>query len=112
MDIYDLDRVLPLLDSEYYLFKLIANESGVVFLLRTTEHRDATRPGIRYADNYAGNALAAMVKPGVIEFRYHQDYTDDRVQDLAACMLAQSDLSFAVGFKVTYQNRVLIEASE
>lgn len=112
MEIYDLNLVLPLLESDYYLFKLIANESGVVFLLRTSEHRDAGRAGIRYADNYTGNALAAMVKPGVIEFRFHQGYSDARVQKLAARNLSHSELSFAAGFQVTYQDRLLIESSQ
>ena len=111
MQIHDLNLVLPLIESEYYVFKLIANDTGVVFLPHTAEHRDSGKSGIHYADNYAGNALAAMVKPGFIEFRFHQGYSDARVQKIAANILAHPDLSFAAGFQVTYQGRILIEAS-
>ena len=69
MQIHDFELVSALTEQDSFQFKLIANEHGVVFLPRTTEHRDATRPNIKYADEYAGNALAAMVTPGAIEFR-------------------------------------------
>ena len=108
MTIYDFKLVSSLIESEHYLFKLIANEFGVVFLLHTTEHRDAGRANIKYADNYAGNALAAMVKPGVIEFRYHKEFSDDRAKAVARSIIDHPTLSFALNFTVTYQNRTLI----
>lgn len=68
MLIYGLQSVLPLLQEEHYQFKLLANEKGVVLFPIEIEHRDAGQHGIRYADNYEGNALAAMVKPGGVAF--------------------------------------------
>jgi hypothetical protein len=108
MQVFDFEAVCELTKSEYYLFKLIANEHGVVFLPRTTEHRDAGRPNIRYADNYLGNALAAIVKPGAIEFRFHQDFSESRVKSIAEQIVTDPQLGFAAGFRVTYQNRTLI----
>lgn len=111
MNVYGLDSIQSLLDSEGYLFKVLANDSGVVLFPHTSEHRDMKQPGIHYADDSQGNALAAMVKPGRIEFRFHRDFSDDRVRNLAIRMLALPELEFARGFAVTYQGRTLIPRS-
>ncbi len=108
MDVYGLDSVAMLLDQDGYVFKLLANERGVVLFPHTTEHRDATQIGIKYADDSCGDALAAMVKPGRIEFRFHQEFSDERVTALATRMLALPDLAFAQSFTVTYQARTVI----
>lgn len=107
MIVYGFDSIAPMLEQDGYLFKILANDSGVVFFPHTTEHRDATQPGIKYADDSRGNALAAMVKPGRIEFRLHQQFTDERVKQLAERMLTLPELEFARSFVVTYQARTL-----
>ena len=101
MIVYDFDLVSAQTELEYYQFKLVANEHGVVFLPRTTEHCDAGRPNIKYADNYAGNALAAMVTPGLIKLRFHKAFSDDCVHSIAEQILSHPDLEFSGGFKVT-----------
>jgi hypothetical protein len=105
MVVYGFDSVASMLEQECYSFKLIANDVGVVLFPHTTEHRDATQPGIKYAEDSVGNALAAMVKPGVIEFRFHRQFSDDRVQQLAKRILDLPELEFARSFIVTYQAR-------
>jgi hypothetical protein len=45
MNIYGFDSIAGLLDNTGYLFKLIANERGVVLFPHTTEHRDGAQPG-------------------------------------------------------------------
>ena len=112
MIVYGFDSIAPLLENDAYLFKLLANDTGVVLFPHTTEHRDATRPGITYADDSRGNALAAMVKPGRIEFRFHRGFSDDRVKLLAQRMLAVPELQFAIDTTVTYQARTLIHGSD
>ncbi len=109
MIVHDFELVSAQTDLDYFQFKLIANERGVVFLPGTTEHRDAGRPNIRYADNYAGNALAAMVTPGLIEFRFHRAFSDERAKSIALQIIEHPELRFASDFKVTYQDRVLID---
>ena len=109
MVIYDFDLVSAQTELEHFQFKLVANEHGVVFLPRTTEHRDAGRPNIKYADNYAGNALAAMVTPGLVEFRFHKAFSDNRVHSIAQEMISHPDLQFLAAFKFTYQNRTIIK---
>ncbi len=108
MKIYGFDSVKQLLESDGYLFKLVANDQGAVLFPHTSEHRDVQQPGIHYADDSDGNALAAMVKPGQIEFRYHRSFSDERVRGLASEMLDHPDLEFARAFTVTYQGRMLI----
>lgn len=49
-----------------------------------------------------------MIKPGLVEFRYHQQFTDERVRKIAVELLLHPALAFASTFSVTYQNRVLI----
>jgi len=68
MQVYDFELVAPDWESDYFQFKLVANEQGVIIYVCSMEHRDAGRLGIKYADSYAGNSLAAMVNSGVIEF--------------------------------------------
>jgi hypothetical protein len=87
MIVYGFDSIAPLLEQDGYLFKMLANDSGVVLFPHNTEHRDATQPGIKYVDDSGGNAIAAMVKPGLIEFRYHRQFTDERVKRLAERIL-------------------------
>ncbi|WP_145062123.1 hypothetical protein [Adhaeretor mobilis] len=92
--------------------KLLANDIGAILFPRTTEHRDVRQPGIRYADDSKGNALAAMVVPGRIEFRFHGDFSDERVRKLTEALLKHPDFDFASSFEVTYQGRVLITAGD
>ena len=112
MIVYGFDSIAPLLENDGYLFKLLANENGVVLFPHTTEHRDATQPGIKYADDSRGNALAAMVKPNRIEFRFHLGFSDERVKQLAKRILALPEFQFAADSAITYQARTLIHGSD
>lgn len=112
MKIYGLDSIQPMLESDSYLFKLVANELGVIFFPHTVEHCDVKQPGISYSHDSAGNALAAMVLKGLIEFRYHQAFSDERVRNLSTAMQEHPDLFFISSFAVTYQGRVLFPGYE
>lgn len=105
MKVYGIETVAQLLESDEYLFKLTANDLGAVLFPYRTEHRDATQSGITYADNSKGNALAAMVKPGRVEFRHHQRFSDERVRALWIRLLTIPEFGFATSFSVTYQGR-------
>lgn len=107
MTVTGFDSIAAMLEEDGYLFKLIANDCGVVLFPHTTEHRDATQAGIRYADDSGGNALAGIVKPGRIEFRYHRQFSDERVKQLVKRILALPEFAFARSFVVTYQAREL-----
>ena len=107
MNVYGLELVQEMLEQDGYLFKLLANDSGVAMFPYTTEHRDATQPGIRYAEESKGNALAAMVKPGRVEFRQHREFTDERVKLLWQRIVQLPEMAFALESDVTYQGRSL-----
>ena len=108
MIVHDFDSISSLLEHEGYLFKMLANNSGVVLFPHTAEHRDSGRLGIKYEDDSKGNALAAMVKHGRIEFRYHRQFSDECVKQIAQRILALPEFDFAKSFVVTYQSRILI----
>jgi hypothetical protein len=108
MIVYDFDSIASLLKEDGYLFKMLLNESGVTLFPHTIEHRDATKPGIKYADDSGGNALAAIVKPGRIEVRFHRQFSDERVKQLMERILALPELAFARSFLVTYQARIIL----
>jgi hypothetical protein len=110
--IIGIERIFPITADDHYLFKAIANESDAIFFPSTIEHRDAGQSSIRYADNYEGNALAAMIKPGHVEFRYHKQFSDNRVRKIAVELLSHPALAFAATFSVTYQNRLLVVGGE
>ena len=44
------------LGTSGYRLKMVLNDSAVHFFSNTLEHRDATRPGLRYQDDSLGNA--------------------------------------------------------
>ncbi len=92
--------------------KMVLNEAGALFFPTDRQHRDQKGPQISYEDDYAGNALAAMLAPGQIEIRYHRDFPDRRVARLARALLAEPSLAFMRGWHVTYQGRTIRLVSE
>ena len=111
MQVYGLDSVRCELESDGYFFKLLANERAALFFPRSTEHRDAKAHGLDYEDDSKGNAVAATVAPGRVDFRRHRAFSDERIKSIALALLGHPDVQFAHGFQVTYQGRLLI-ASE
>lgn len=108
MVVYGFETIESMLNEDGFLFKLLLNDTGVVLFPHTTEHRDATQTGIRYQDDSQGNALAAMVKPGRIEFRFHRSFSDERVGALVTRMLQLPEMQFARNNSITYQARQIV----
>jgi hypothetical protein len=111
MNVYGADAAEQMAGSDGFLFKLIANESAVAFFPRNTEHRDVKQHGLSYEDDSAGSALAAMVKPGLIEFRFHKSFSDERVRNIAQTIINHPNVKFASGFRVTYQGKPIALSS-
>lgn len=107
MRIFDLDNILELVTQDHFSAKMVFNGSGAILFSVRKEHRDQSAPGIRYRDNYQGDALAAMLSPGRIEVRYHKSFSDDRVASVLSDLLTQPELEPISGFGVTYQGRPL-----
>ena len=108
MKIYGLDSIRTELESPGYVVKLLADDQAVLFFTRTTEHREAGIAGLNYKDDSKGNALAGMMLPNRVEFRFHSRFSDERVRQIALALMNLPDLSFTRGFSVVYQGRVLI----
>ncbi|HUN82535.1 MAG TPA: hypothetical protein VMV81_13610 [Phycisphaerae bacterium] len=87
--------------------KMVFNEAGAVFFSANLQHSDQKAPQISYEDNYAGNAMAAMLAPDRIEIRYHKDFSDARVTQIIRRLVAEPSLSFMREWHVTYQGRTL-----
>jgi len=87
--------------------KMVFNEHGAIFFPVDRQHRDQKTALVSYEDDYAGNALAAMLKPGAIEIRYHRDFGDKRVAQIVGTLLAEPALALLRGWRVTYQGRAL-----
>lgn len=94
-------------DCAHFSAKMVLNGEGAIFFPVSGEHRDHSAPGIRYADNYQGNALAAMLSPQLIEVRYHAAFKDEEVADIIRSLAALPELAFLAGWRATYQGRSL-----
>lgn len=105
MKVFGVDSIAHLVEEEGYQFKLIANAVAVAFFPCTTEHHEATFPGLNYEDESGGNALAAMVNPRRIEFRRHDEFSNERVQLIGQSILAKRELAFLANHVITYQGR-------
>jgi hypothetical protein len=87
--------------------KMVFSDAGALFFASSLQHREQKAPQISYEDDYAGNALAAMLGPGRIEIRYHRDFSDGRVTQIVRTLLAEPRLVFMRGWQVPYQGRPL-----
>ncbi len=107
MNVIGGDFLESTLESDGYLIKLIVNDAAAHFFPYTTEHRDATQPGLCYKDDSLGNALAATIKPGRIDIRFHHAFTDQHVRSIVQRLLQHPDVQRLTEFAVTYQGRSL-----
>ena len=101
------DFLQATLREEGYFLKAILNQSAVHFFVATTEHRDATQPGLRYDDESQGNALAATIKPERIDIRGHDAYSEGQVTAMMRTLLNQPEAQCLKGFTVYYRGQRL-----
>jgi hypothetical protein len=105
MSVSGLELIRGLMGQKNFEAKCVLNENGLVFFPASQQHKSVKASGISYEDDYLGNALAAMVKPGCLEVRYHRDFSDDRVRSLWSLILAEPGLSILHQWKIWYQGR-------
>jgi hypothetical protein len=104
------DFLESLVKQDGFSAKMVLNDAGAVFFSSHGQHREQKGPEISYEDDYAGNALAAMLGPGRIEIRYPRDFTDARVARLVGTLLSEPRLAFMRDWQVAYQGRTLPSA--
>jgi len=87
--------------------KCVFNENGVGFFAASQQHKNMKFPGISYEDDYKGNALAAIIKPGCLEVRYHKDFSDNRVRAIWSLVRAEPSVAFLHNWRIFYQGRAI-----
>jgi hypothetical protein len=88
-------------------FKIVFNERGAIVAPGTLQHDTLRAPGIAYAHDHAGNALAAMVYGGRIEIRGHGAFAPERVRLILGRLAELPQLEPLRGHRVTYRGAVL-----
>jgi hypothetical protein len=83
--------------------KAVLNNSGIIFFPATHQHRDQKAPGISYEDDYAGNALAAIIQNGNVEIRYHSKFSAEQVTEILRSLRELPELSVLRNLTVTYR---------
>lgn len=107
MTVTGAEHLEDLLAGRAYDAKMVFNERGAIVFPTRRQHCDMKADGISYEDNYAGNALAAMLRRDAIEIRFHRAYDDSEVARLVGRLLALPALSCLAHASVTYQGRAI-----
>ena len=103
MNIVGEDYLKTSVSQSGYFLKLVLNERAALFFPYSTEHRDASLPGLKYCDDSAGNALAATIKPTQVDIRLHASFSSDRVRAIMAQLESTlGDSQNGVVFDVNY----------
>jgi len=88
--------------------KAVVNSNGIIVFPQTQQHRDVTAEGISYEDNYVGNALAVMIRPGAFEIRYHKAFTDRQVAEIVRAIAKEPGFESLAVWQITYQGRPVL----
>ena len=99
--------VHDLSDGAVSSIKMVFNAKGAIFFPASEQHRDQKADGISYEDDYAGNALAALLTNQQIEVRYHRDFADAQVMSLIQLLTGHPGLLSIREWRLTYQGREL-----
>ena len=111
MNVVGLEYLLSQIAQGGFSAKAVFNQHGVIFFPVDQQHRDQKAPGISYADESAGNALAAMLSPGRFEIRNHRDFSPEHVAELVTVLLKHAELSSLKAWRVTYRGQVIASAT-
>lgn len=64
MTLIGVSVLISLAEKGEFSAKMVFNERGAIFFQTKMQHREQKTEGISYEDDYAGNALAAIVSAG------------------------------------------------
>ncbi|MEQ8845230.1 MAG: hypothetical protein RIB58_10285 [Phycisphaerales bacterium] len=79
MILFGVDTLEALASGELHHAKLVFNDRGFIAFPTPIQHNTMKAEGISYEDNYAGTALAAILKPGAIAVRFRRGFGDEAV---------------------------------
>ncbi|MFC1657427.1 hypothetical protein ACFL2P_02515 [Candidatus Moduliflexota bacterium] len=107
MKIMGADYLQRIAGTEDFMGKMVFNDRGAYVFSARFQHRDMKAPGVSYDHEGRGNALAAMLKPGLVEIRFDPRFNNDRVMGILRKLLASPGLAAMRGWKVTYKGKPL-----
>jgi hypothetical protein len=90
--------------------KVLLNEAGIVFFGPGQQHSSVKLPRLSYEDDYKGNSLAGTFRPGRVDIRFHEDFSDERVWGIWQMwkrLCAKNGLTQLEPWEVYYQGRKL-----
>ncbi len=85
--------------------KFILNDSAIVFLPVTQQHRDFKIHGVSYEDDYRGNAVAGLITAAGVEIRFHKAYSAERISLIWSKVKALLEPSDSRLNRLFYQGR-------
>ena len=74
-------------------FKAIANDSGIAFFSKETQHKSVKVAGLSYEDDYKGNAVAIIFGEGRADIRYHREFKPGRLKDMLSKLVSDPQLT-------------------
>lgn len=108
INVFGSDFLRTSISNGGYFIKLIFNLRAAHFFPYTTEHRDASLPGLCYRDDSDGDALAATIKPTQIDIRLHRSFSPSQIVSIFDRMEeAFGDSIEAIVFDVNYGGKLL-----
>ena len=107
MNITGADYLRRIARTENFMAKMVFNDRGAYVFSARFQHRDMKSPGVSYDHDERGNALAAMLKPGLVEIRFDSRFINDRVMGILRKLMASPELAALRGWKVTYKGKPL-----
>jgi hypothetical protein len=82
MKTYQIEVFHEAAENQGRQIKFLLNENGIGFFPVNQQHREVNFPGLSYAEDYRGDALAGIYQSGHAEIRFHQKFSDERVKTL------------------------------
>ena len=108
MNIVGDDYLRVAISQDGYFLKLIFNARAAHFFPYTTEHRDASLPGLCYRDDSTGDAVAATIKPTQIDIRLHKAFSSALIVSVIGRIeQAIGNSSNAIPFDVNYGGKYI-----
>lgn len=101
------DYLTDLSSNSTLSLKMVVNGNAAIVFPDSLQHRDQRVPGVFYEDNYQGNALAALIRSGRIEVRYHDQFSDRRVAAIFQLLFTLPELSVLKTWDLYYQGKLL-----
>ena len=107
MNIHYQDGLKQVLMSDGFYVKALLNQNGIFFFRSTIQHREMKIHGFSYEDDYQGNAMAATIRKGRIDIRYHASYPHNTVSGICDLLFSRIELAWAKDYNVLYQGKTI-----